>query len=290
MRVIHLMVKRNLVRTFRNKGAVIIVILMSLLPALMLLVMGDFWMVPIFTSIVNDTEIAWSILRANILAITLAISSFTAPVSILGLISSDFENKTIDNYLTAPIKRSYISLSYIISGILFGLVYSVFIIIIGQALLLLVGDGFLGITTIVSMLSISLLVLASLSTIFFYIMSGVKSVQTAGAMTGLMGGFAPILGGVYIQLSLFPAAISTIINFLPFSHALTLMKRQTILPLTENSDITTEMREGIIEFTSIELKMFGEVVTPTISIIVIIASMILFGSLSIYRLLNMKKK
>jgi len=247
--------------------------------------MGDFWMVTIFTSIVNDTEIAWSILRANILAITLAISSFTAPVSILGLISSDFENKTIDNYLTAPIKRSYI-----ISGILFGLVYSVFIIIIGQALLLLVGDGFLGITTIVSMLSISLLVLASLSTIFFYIMSGVKSVQTAGAMTGLMGGFAPILGGVYIQLSLFPAAISTIINFLPFSHALTLMKRQTILPLTENSDITTEMREGIIEFTSIELKMFGEVVTPTISIIVIIASMILFGSLSIYRLLNMKKK
>jgi len=126
------MVRRNLIRTFRNPGAIILVSLMTLLPATILFIMGDFWMVPIFTSIVNDVEIAWSLLRANILAITLVMSSFTAPVSILGLISTDFENKTIDNYLTAPIKRSHISLSYIISGLLFGLVFSVFILIVGQ--------------------------------------------------------------------------------------------------------------------------------------------------------------
>ena len=290
MRVIHLMVKRNLVRTFRNKGAVIIVILMSLLPAMMMLIMGDFWMVPIFTSIVEDTELAWSLLRANILAITLAMSSFTAPVSILALVCSDFENKTIDNYLTAPIKRSHISISYIISGVLFGLVFSVFIIGLGQVLLLLTGDTFLGVSTIIKMLSISLLVLTSLSTIFFYIMSGVKNVQTAGAMTGLIGGFAPILGGVYIQLSLFPDAVSTIMNFLPFSHALSMMKRQTILPIIENHNLSMEMQEGVIDFASLELKMFGEVVSSTTSVIIILSSMVLFGSLSIYRLVHLKKK
>lgn len=290
MRVIHLMVKRNLLRTFRNKGAVIIVSLMSLLPAVMLLIMGDFWMVPIFTSIVEDTEIAWTLLRANILAITLAMSSFTAPVSILGLVSTDFENKTIDNYLTAPIKRSHISLSYIISGVLFGLVFSVFILAVGQGFLLMTGDGFLGFKTLLTMLLISLIILAALSTVFFYIMSGVKNSQTAGAMTGLIGGFAPILGGVYIQLSLFPELIGTIINFLPFSHALTLLKRQTILPVIAKNNLSSEMKEAVINFASIELKMFGQVVPSSVSIIVILSSMIIFGGLSVYRLLNLKKK
>lgn len=289
MRVIRLIVKRNIVRTFRNKGAVLIVALMSLLPAIMLLGLGEIWMIPMVSYIVEDTDLAWEILRANILAITLSISAFTAPVSILGLVSEDFENKTIHNFLTAPIKRKYISFSYIISGVIFGFIFSVIIIVIGQTLLLLSGDGFLGVYTIVKLLLFSILVLTSLSTIFFYIMSGVRKAQTAGAITGMIGGFAPILGGVYIQLSLFPSSIGTFLNFLPFSHTLAVFKRLAISPEINNFGLAKEVEETLYDSLSINLEMFGEAVSPIISIVIIFACILIFGGLSVLRFSNFKK-
>lgn len=290
MRVIHLIVKRNIVRTFRNKGAVMIVALMSLLPAVMLLIMGNMWMVPMIDYIVEDTAIAWTILRANILAITLSVAAFTSPVSILGLISEDFEKKTIHNFLTAPIKRSHISISYIISGVLFGLINSIFILVLGQIFLLISGDGLLSIFTITKLLLFSILVLTSLSTIFFFILSGVKNVQTSGTMTGLIGGFAPILGGVYIQLSQFPPMVGTILNFLPFSHTLSVFKRQMMIPLIDKFEIPNQVRDSLYDSTTITLTMFGESVSPIVSISVIVGIMIIFGGLSILRFQTLKKK
>lgn len=290
MRVIRLIIKRNIIRTFRNRGAVLIVALMSLLPAAMLLILGNMWMIPMLSSIVGETEIAWTILRSNILAITLSVAVFTAPVSILGLVSEDFEKKTIHNFLTAPIKRSNISFGYIISGVLFGFIISVFILVLGQIFLLIAGDGFLGIVTVIKLLLYSLLVLTSLSTIFFYIMSGIKNVQTSGAITGMIGGFAPILGGVYIQLSLFPPLVGTILNFLPFSHTLSIFKRQVMLPLVDKYELTNQIKETLFDSTTVNLRMFGEVINPFISIAVIVGSMIIFGGLSVLRFKNFKKK
>ena len=290
MRVIPLIVKRNLIRTFRSKGAVLIVALMSILPAIMLLVLGDMWMIPMLSYTVGDTDIAWTILRANIVAITLSVAAFTAPVSILGLVSEDFEKKTIHNFLTAPIKRSHISLSYIISGVLFGLIIHLFILVVSQIFLFMAGDGFLGIGTIIKLLLFSILILTALSTIFFYIMSNVKSVQTSGAMTGLIGGFSPILGGVYIQLSLFPPMIGTILNFLPFAHTLSLFKRIMILPLVNQFNLSSLVESNLFDEMTINLQMFGRVISPTISISIIIFSMIIFGVLNVFRFKNLKKK
>lgn len=290
MRVMGSIVKRNIVRTFRNKGAVIIVALMSLLPAVMLLMLGDIWMVPMLTSIVGDIDVAWTLLRANILAITLAISAFIAPVSILALVCEDFENKTIHNFLTAPIRRRYISLSYIISGVIFGFIFSIIILLLGQILLLLSGDGFIGIFTIAKLLLFSILVLTSLSTIFFYIMSGIRRVQTAGVMTGLIGGFSPILGGVYIQLSLIPSFVGTILNFLPFSHTLSLFKREMIVPIVDKYGLTNDVKETLFDSLTIDLQMFGEVVSPIISISILVGCIIIFGGLSIVRFNNLKRR
>lgn len=290
MRVIKLFIRRNIIRTFRNKAVVLVVAMMALLPAVMLLVLGKTWMIPILTSVVEDAEIAWTLLRTNIVAVMLSVASFTAPTAILGLVSEDFENKTIHNFLTAPIKRSHISYSYIISGVLFGLIINLIVLVIGQIFLFAVGDGFLGVLTIVKLLLFSILVLISLSTVFFYIMSGVKNVQASGVMTGMIGGFAPILGGVYIQLTMFPALVGSILNLLPFSHTLSILKRIVILPLVDKFALTGEVQEALFDSLTIDLHMFGKIVSPTISAVVIIASMLIFGVLNVLRFNALKKK
>ena len=166
MNVIYNITKRNLVRTFRNKATVMIVLMMSLLPGVLLFIMGEIWMVPIFTDIVGDSDVAWSLLRANIIAITLSLAVFTAPVSILSLVTEDYDKKIMHNFLIAPIKRAHISISYILSAVLFGLSIIGALLVFGQIILFLTGDGFLGFSVLLKLIGLSLLVLASISTIF----------------------------------------------------------------------------------------------------------------------------
>jgi multidrug/hemolysin transport system permease protein len=261
-----------------------------MLPAVILLVMADVWMGPILTSIVGDEGLAWTILRANILAITIALVSFTAPVSILGLVTEDFDKKTIDNFLTAPIKRSQISISYIVSGVIFGFIITLIMLLIGQTLLIVSGDGLIEFTAVLKLLLLSLLALTSLSTIFFFIVSNVKSVQVAGSMTGLMGGFAPIMGGVYIQLSQFPMVVATILNLFPFSHTLALFKRILITQLIEDNSLSSAIKESLFEILTIDLEMFGNTVSPMLSIMILVVGLLIFGGLSVLKLSKMKNK
>ena len=161
------LVSRNLKIFFRDKGAVIFSLLGVLIVAgLNVLFLGD-----AYADSLKDFEGAKNIVSSWVMAGLLAITSVTTTMGAFGTMVQDKERKIFKDFYCAPISRSSITLSYIISSAVVGLIMTGVVLVIALVYLTMNEAITLSALMIIQLIVVSILTSLSNTAMVLFLVS-----------------------------------------------------------------------------------------------------------------------
>lgn len=290
MKVLLQLVKRNLLLYLRDKASVFFSFLSVIIIILMyILFLGKMQSDNLADAYQNVEGINW-LVSSWIMAGILTVSTITVPLGALGNLINDRDKGLIDDFYTSPIDRNVLALSYLISAWVIGFMMVMLNFIIGQGYVLISGGELLSFLDVIKIISVLMLSIMSFSSFFFYISIFMKTQNAFGLLATLMGTFVGFLGGIYIPIGVLSKSVQNVMNVLPTSHAVTLM-RNIYMRGAVNSVFENAPPEAYEEYA----KIYGMVVrvgnfeftqlTMTISLVVF---GLIFYSLSVMKLSKSK--
>ncbi len=206
-----------------------------------------------------------------------------------GIAIKDQESKAMADFLTAPLSRATIQMSYVLNAVIIGSIFS-FIALIGcEIFIVATGGKLLSLTHFVQVLGIILLsvLLASVLNLFLSLfVSTQNAFSTLGTIVGTLLGF---LCGVYVPLGALPSFAQNLIMYFPVSHT-TLLLRNTFM----ESSITNVFEGTPVSYVNdykinygIVYELHGNTLSASTSILIIVGTILI---LAIASLLLFKRK
>ncbi|AJK88708.1 MULTISPECIES: ABC transporter permease [Lysinibacillus] len=206
-----------------------------------------------------------------------------------GIAIKDQESKAMADFLTAPLSRATIQMSYVLNALIIGSIFS-FIALIGcEIFIVATGGKLLSLTHFVQVLGIILLsvLLASVLNLFLSLfVSTQNAFSTLGTIVGTLLGF---LCGVYVPLGALPSFAQNLIMYFPVSHT-TLLLRNTFM----ESSITNVFEGTPVSYVNdykinygIVYELHGNTLSASTSILIIVGTILI---LAIASLLLFKRK
>ena len=268
------LVRRNIKIFYRTKGNIFfsclaVIIVVALHFAIFRDVYTDNW-VSITSHIpglsVERTDLLW-LSDSLMFAAIIHIGAVTISLTVLGLMVADRESNALSDFLVAPIRRSHLLASYLISSILVCFAILLGFIVFFQIYFLIVyGLSF-------TLVQIGLIFLGTVGSVMFgnifmlLLISFFKKQQTlspVGAIVGVLMGFVT---GAYIPLGMFGEIIGNMFSALPFAQLTVLIRGAFLHTLESVTPLTHEMISGeIARGFGIELWL-GDNLIPTWGVI-----------------------
>ncbi|KYG91357.1 transporter [[Bacillus] sp. KCTC 13219] len=218
----------------------------------------------------------------------LSIIAISSTLAAFGIAIKDVESKATADFLTAPVSRATIQMSYVLNAFIIGLFFTFIAFIICEMFIVVAGGTLLSISSFlkVSGLLILSVLLASIMNFFFVLFINTQnSFAALGTIIGTLIGF---LCGVYVPIGALPSFAQNIIMYFPVSHT-TLLLRNAFM---ENSlikvfaEAPTEAIEQYKLIYGVSYELHGTVLNQSTSyMIIIFTTIILTGvSISIFKL------
>lgn len=277
--------KRNLLVFLKDKTAVFFSLLSSfIIIALYLLFLGDSW-----SSGMDGVENAKGLMDTWIVAGLIAITPFTASMGAFGIMINDKTSKIYKDFYCSSISRVSITAGYIFSSFIIGVLLSVVTLVFAQGYILIQGGSFLGFLVILKVLALIIVATFMSTSIVLFIVSFFNSQNafaTASTITGTLIGF---LTGIYVPIGGLPNAVQLVIKMFPPTHSAALM-RQIIMDKNMTigfANLPEQVALEIKEILGVVMKIDDYIITPTIHILVLIGTGLLFFALA---LLSMSRK
>ena len=210
MREIKAMTKRNLLIYFRNKSAVFFSILSALiLLAIMVVFLGESSSEGLLdalnqygtgTAEENAKNASW-LVQLWIMGGILGINSVTVSLTAIGAMVEDEERGRLRSFYVTPASRFYLSLGYILSAWVSGMVICLTTLAVGEGFFALKGHPVLGIVDLVSLVGV-----IALNTFVFSAIGYLAAlfIRTGSAWSGMLtvaGTLVGFLGGTYIPVA-----------------------------------------------------------------------------------------
>ena len=279
--------KRNLLVFFRDKSSVFFSLLsVFIIIGLYALFLGDVW-----TNSFSDLVGVRYMMDSWIVAGLLAVTSVTATMGAFGIMVEDKTKMIIKDIHSSPIARGNIAGGYIFSAFIVGVIMCLVTLILTELYILANGGILLSGTALVKVLGLIILSAFSNTTMVLFIVSFFKSnsaFATASTIIGTMIGF---LTGIYIPVGTLPDAVQWVIKVFPPSHSAALLRQVMMAdPLSKTFEgVPVEYLTEFKETMGVTFQFGDTVVTPAVSILILVASGLLFLGLSILSLSRKKK-
>ncbi|MEE0060222.1 MAG: ABC transporter permease [Acutalibacteraceae bacterium] len=276
------LISRNLKIFFRDKGAVIFSLLGVLIVAgLNILFLGD-----AYTDSLADFEGAKNIVSSWVMSGLLAITSVTTTMGAFGTMVQDKERKIFKDFYCAPISRSSITLSYIISSAIVGLIMTGIVLIIAVVYLTANEAITLSATMFIKLIATGVLTALSNTAMVLFLVSLVNSSKANGALSGVISALIGFVTGIYLPIGNLPEGVQYVVKCFPTSHSAVLF-RQILMGDMKDSvakfppQAQTEALNGVKEAMGVVFK-FGETeCTSFASVMVLVATLVIFSALSV---------
>ena len=276
------LISRNLKIFFRDKGAVIFSLLGVLIVAgLNILFLGD-----AYTDSLADFEGAKNIVSSWVMAGLLAITSVTTTMGAFGTMVQDKERKIFKDFYCAPISRSSITLSYIISSAIVGLIMTGIVLIIAVVYLTANEAITLSATMLIKLIATGVLTALSNTAMVLFLVSLVNSSKANGALSGVISALIGFVTGIYLPIGNLPEGVQYVVKCFPTSHSAVLF-RQILMGDMKDSvakfppQAQTEALNGVKEAMGVVFK-FGETeCTSFASVMVLVGTLVIFSALSV---------
>ena len=226
MREIKAMTKRNLLIYFRNKSAVFFSILSALiLLAIMVVFLGESSSEGLLdalnqygtgTAEENAKNASW-LVQLWIMGGILGINSVTVSLTAIGAMVEDEERGRLRSFYVTPASRFYLSLGYILSAWVSGMVICLTTLAVGEGFFALKGHPVLGIVDLVSLVGV-----IALNTFVFSAIGYLAAlfIRTGSAWSGML-----TVAGTYIPVASMSEWLQNVVKLLPVIHGTALMRR-----------------------------------------------------------------
>lgn len=279
----NILIKRNLKIFFRDRSAV----LFSLLAIFIIIVLyavflGDVWLGDSMQNI-NDTN---NLMNTWLLAGLLSVASITTTMGAFGIMIDDKVRKINKDFYSAPIKSSQITIGYIGSAFLIGVIISIITVFVSEIYMVFCGGRWM---TLIGLLKVILLVIFTTATntsIVCFIVSFFKSHSAFSTASTIIGTSIGFLTGIYLPIGALPESVQFVIKLFPVSHAASLL-RQVLMEEAMKasfSEIPANHLNEFKEYMGVTFRIGDSVVPWWLSVLILVFTATLFYSLSIINL------
>lgn len=278
--------KRNTKLFFRDKASVFFSLLSVLIIlGLYILFLGDVWVIDY-----PDKVAAGKMMNAWIMAGVVVIASFTTSLGAFGVSIDDRALKIEKDFLSTPVKRSNIANGYILSSFFISTFMALFTFVLAEAYILVKGGELLDVVAILKVLGVILITSFVSVAIIQFIVGFIKTSSAFSAFSAIIGTLLGFLTGIYMPIGVLPNSIQNVVRFFPISHAATLT-RQIFMEKPMAAMFNGAPASALAEFqemAGVTFTMFGNKVTPLMSILYILLTGIIFSFLDIWILSKRK--
>ena len=273
---------RNLKLFFRDKSGVV----MSFLAVFVILGLYVLFLGDTMTGGFRDMPGIRFLIDNWIISGILAVISMTTTLGALGIMVEDKTKKILRDFYSSPIKRYKLAGGYILSTFTVGVILSVVTLTVTEVYFAFTGCELLTVINMLKVVGVIFLSVFVSSSMMFFLVSFFESQTAYSTGSTVIGTLIGFLTGVYIPIGNFPEPVQFIIKIFPVSHAGTLF-RQIILERPIAVTFANAPQEVIDTFKKnmgIVFDFNGFVINETASVIILIATAILFYGLAIIRL------
>jgi len=293
MNAIKALTLRNLKLFFRDKALVFFSFLsVIIILGLYVLFLGDIQIANIKSLIGKDIVGIDALVYGWMLPGVISISTVTLALGNMGRLVDDAKEESLDDFMVSPIKRMYLTLSYVISTIIIATMISCLMFFISFFVIKFKGGEYLTLSQILPSLGITLLLIISSSLMALLIASFIRSPNTYGVVNTIVGTFIGFVTGAYMPMGIMPKVIQNVFNSLPVSQGASLLRQIFLRDIIKN--VFNGAPESVVAdyryFQGIDLKILGHILSPNEMMISILVSIVLLFGLSVLRFKHLTKK
>ncbi|MGI6175534.1 MAG: ABC transporter permease [Christensenellales bacterium] len=281
------LLKRNLWIFFRDKSSVFFSLLsVFIIIGLYALFLGDVW-----TQGFSELGNARPLMDHWIMSGLLAVTSITTTMGAFGIMVEDRSKLLTKDFYSSPLKRNVLAGSYIMTAFVVGVIMSVVALVVMEIYLVAMGNALLSFVTFLKVFGLILLSTLASTSMVLLLVSFLKSLNafsTASAILGTMIGFVT---GIYMPIDILPGAVQHIVRAFPISHAATLF-RQVIMeaPLQQVfAGAPAGTSASFEKMMGVTLYVGDTIITPLVSILILIVTAVLFYCLAAFNLSRKRK-
>lgn len=286
------LVQRNLRVFFRDRSAVFFSFLsVIIIIGLYALFLAD-TQVKSLKSLVGDGQDIRFLVDSWIMGGLLAVNTVTVSLGALAVMVRDQETKAMRDFMTAPIRRTTIVLSYIIAAFIIGVAITLAGLLVMEFYITISGGQWLTAEALVKTIGVLLLCIINSTAMLFFVTSFVRSstaFSTVSTITGTMIGF---LAGIYVPIGVLPQSVQYVIQVFPTSHGAVLL-RQLFMEKPLESVFANAPAEVLTQYTKVfgvEFYLEDKALEPQWMLLYLAGTSLVFILLSIWRVRGMKTK
>lgn len=273
---------RNLQIYFKDKATVFYSLIGTLMIfALYVLFLGNLW-----STMYNDVRNASHLVDSWVMAGILSVVSITSTAGALGIMVNDKSTKITKDFYSSPVKKRQIAGGYVICAAIIGLIMSFIMLILAEAYIFSRGGQLLGFTSLIKVIGLIVIVSLSNTSVMIFFASFFRSHNAYTSAAGIIGSLIGFIAGAYIPIGMFPRGIQMILEPLPVFQASALLREAMMSSLLQTSLSTMSQKEAsdFYHMFGISTQIGNYTVPAMISLIILIATFVIFFSLSAWNL------
>jgi multidrug/hemolysin transport system permease protein len=220
-----MLVKRNILLFFRDRANVFF----SLLAVFIIIMLYVLFLGGMMVEMVQ-AEIGFESVKTGVImsAITLggmvAVTSVTSCMGALGISVADKQSAAFD-FLTSPVSRGKITMSYIIGSAAVGFVMTAFALVLCLVYIVLNGGAFPSLYNSARLLLTVVLSVLCGNSMVYLMTTLVKSRNAMSAVSSVIGTLIGFLMGIYIPIGSMPDSVQWVIKCFPMTHAASMFRQ-----------------------------------------------------------------
>ncbi len=279
-----MLIKRNLLIYFRNRSAVFFSLLASIITLCLYLFFINKSMINSIGDKVKDIETLKVFLNSIVICGVVCLNAFTIPLSFMNMLVNDRESGVLKDFFVSPIKKTTVTLSYIICSVIATAIINIVVI----TLLI----GYLYINDVLSFdfiswaIALLLYLLANFlfSIIAFFVANFIENTNAYGNLIGLSSALVGFLSGVYMPIGNFQDSfVEKVITVFPITQLNAVLKNTFLGEISNKLFLgaSGDLQSYYDFYFGIKLQLFERDVTVLGTSIYFLILLVIFGILSV---------
>lgn len=165
------------------------------------------------------------LINSWIMAGLLAVNTVTVSLGVLGSMVFDIEYKRFPDFVVAPVSRTTVVLSYLLSSCIISFLFSLIALAAGELYIVSSGGELLSAVSFLKVIGMLALSAASASSVMYLIMTFLKTSSAVGTLSTLLGTLIGFITGIYVPVGELPDAMRKVVDLVPFSHSAAMLRQ-----------------------------------------------------------------
>jgi multidrug/hemolysin transport system permease protein len=216
----------------------------------------------------------------------LAVTSITTTMGAFGIMIDDKVRKINKDFYSSPIKRSQITMGYIGSAFLIGVILSIITVFVSEIYIVFRGGEWMTPLVLLKVIILVIFTNAANTSIVCFIVSFFKSHSAFSTASTIISTLIGFLTGIYLPIGALPESVQTVIKVFPVSHAASLL-RQVLMEDAMQSSFS-ELPAGYLnkfkEYMGVSFRFGNSDIPSWTSVFILAATATLFYGLSLFNL------